>query len=93
MIIPGVQVDTFITAGIVAIVLGTLNTFIKPLILMLTLPITIVTLGLFTLVINTLLILLTDYLVAGFSVPSFLMALLFGIVLSFINSFLHTIVR
>ena len=92
-IVPGVSVDSFVTAGLVAIVFGTLNTFLKPVLILLTLPITIITLGLFTLVINLGILLLTDYLVAGFELQSFLYALLFGFVLSLVSSFLGLIAR
>jgi putative membrane protein len=64
----GVRVDGFTTALIVAIVLGLLNIFIKPIIVILTLPITFITLGLFLLVINAIIILLCDNIVGGFSV-------------------------
>ncbi len=86
-IIPGVFVSGWFTAFVVAIVLGILNMFLKPLLLVLTLPINILTLGLFTLLINTLLILLAGSIVPGFHAGSFLAALLFGIVLSLINMF------
>jgi putative membrane protein len=91
-IIPGVDVDTFLTAGIVAIVLGVLNTFIKPLLVILTLPINILTLGLFTLIINAFIIGLTSYLISGFMVGSILSAILFSIVLSFVSAFLNSFV-
>jgi putative membrane protein len=87
-ILPGVHVDSYISALIVAIVLGVINAFIKPILLLLTLPITLVTLGLFTLVINALLVLLTDYLVQGFSVDNFFWAIGFSIVVSMVSWFL-----
>lgn len=87
-ILPGVDVDSYITVIIVAIVLGVINTFIKPIILFLTLPITLVTLGLFTFVINALLVLGTSYLVQGFTVDNFLWALLFSLIVSLVSSFL-----
>ena len=87
-IIPGVTVDTYLTAFIVAIVLGVLNTFIKPILVILTLPVTILTLGIFYLLINALMVILTASLVNGFQVESVIAALLFGISVSVINSFL-----
>lgn len=87
-LLPGVHVSSFVTALIVAVVLGIINAFVKPLLLILTLPITIVTLGLFTLVINAFLILLTSYLVPGFVVDGFWWALIFSVVLSAVNWFL-----
>jgi putative membrane protein len=69
----------------VAVVLAVLNVFVKPVLVILTIPITIVTLGLFLLVINTLVILLADWLVPGFQVDGFWWALVFSILLSLIN--------
>lgn len=88
-LLPGVHVTSFVSALVAAVVLGIINAFIKPVLLILTLPITILTLGLFTLVINALVILLAASLVPGFSVDSFWWALIYSIVLSIINSFLH----
>lgn len=83
-IIPGVTIDP-ISALIAAVVLGALNLFIRPVLLILTLPITVITLGLFSLVINALLVLLAAYIVPGFSVASFWTAVLFAFVLAVIN--------
>lgn len=83
---PGVAVSSIITAIIVAAVLGLLNIFIKPILVLFTLPVTILTLGLFLLVINALLIILCDVLVDGFEVRGFLDALLFSLVLSLLQS-------
>ena len=69
-ILPGVGVDSYTTAIIVAIVLGLLNFIVKPIMVILTLPVTIVTLGLFLLIINALIILLADRFVSGFTVDS-----------------------
>lgn len=85
-ILPGAEVDGFITAIVVAGVLAILNVLLKPLLVILTIPITFVTLGLFLLVINTILILLVDWLVPGFTVEGFWWALVFSIVLSIVNS-------
>jgi len=90
-IIPGVHVENFLTALAVAVVLGILNTLIRPLLVILTLPITVLTFGLFTLVINTLLIYFTSILVPGFGVDTFITAFIFGIVLSITNWFLNTL--
>ena len=83
-IVPGVSV-TLTSALIAAVVLGALNLFIRPILLVLTLPITILTLGLFSLVINALLVMFASYLVPGFLVADFLTALLFAFVLAVIN--------
>ena len=87
-LLPGVSVSNIITALVLAIVLGVINTFIKPLVIALTLPLTIVTLGLFILVINTTLILLASSIVPGFVVNGFWWAFLFSIILSLVNSVL-----
>lgn len=88
-ILPGVILDGYGTALLVAIFLGILNAIIKPILLLLTLPLNILTLGLFTFVINALMIELVDYLVRGFAVGGFLNALLFSLVLSIISGILH----
>lgn len=88
-LLPGVHVSSFTSALVAAVVLGVINAFIKPILLILTLPINILTLGLFTLVINASVIILTSKLVPGFKVDGFWWALAFGIVLSLINSFLN----
>jgi putative membrane protein len=85
-VMPGVTIDSFITALIVAAVLGLLNIFIKPILVLFTLPVTILTLGLFLLIINALIIILCDSLVDGFHINGFLNALLFSLVLSFLQS-------
>lgn len=92
-LIPGVVLQGYLAAVVVAVVLGILNTLVKPILVILTLPINIVTLGLFTLVINALLVILASYFIDGFAVASFLTALWFGIVLSLINWFLGTLVK
>lgn len=83
-IVPGIIVTPKV-AFIAAVVLGALNLFIRPVLMILTLPINILTLGLFSLVVNALLVLLTAYLVPGFVVVGFWTALLFALALSIIN--------
>ncbi len=90
-VLKGVYVDGVMTAVVMAVVLGLLNTFIKPILIFLTLPITLVTLGLFLLVINALMIMLVDKLVPGFEVQSFWWALAYSIVISIVSSVLNTI--
>lgn len=92
-LLPGVAVSSFMTALLVALVLGILNALIRPLLFLLTLPITILTLGLFTFVLNAIMILLTAYFVPGFSVHGFLWALLFSIVMSVIAGLLNGLVN
>jgi|SRR3989344_5575196 len=87
-IVPGVHTD-FLSAGIASILLGVLNTFVKPILLILTLPITLLTLGLFALVLNTIIVLFVSVLIPGFEVDSFLSAFVFSILLSLVNSFLN----
>ena len=90
-IMKGVIVDEFTTALIVAIVLGLLNFFVKPILVLFTLPVTIFTLGLFLLVINAIMILLCDHFIDGFSVNSFWTAMLFSIILSLSQSLVYQI--
>ncbi len=86
----GVSVDGYTGAIIVAIVLSILNLLVKPVLVILTLPVTILTLGLFLLVINALIILLADKLIDGFGVSSFWTAVLFSILLSILQSILQS---
>lgn len=88
-LLPGVHVASFTTALVLAVVLGIINAVLKPILLILTLPITLITFGLFTFVINGLLILLASNIVPGFKVDGFWWAVLFAILLSVINSFLN----
>jgi len=91
-LLPGVRLSGFFAALVTALVLGLINTFIKPLLLLLTLPLNILTLGLLTFVINALLIMLTSSVVPGFVVTGFGWALLFSLILSLINYALGMIV-
>lgn len=91
-LLPGVSV-TLIGAFVLAIVLGIIHTFIKPVVTILTLPITILTLGIFSLIVNALFVLLASVIVPGFSVAGFWSALLFAILLSLVNAFFHFIER
>ncbi|GAA0531632.1 phage holin family protein [Chitinophaga japonensis] len=90
-LLPGVKIDSFITALLLALVLAVLNVLVKPILIILTLPATILTLGLFLLVINAVIILLAGKLVSGFRVDGFWWALLFSIVMTVINSIMHGI--
>jgi len=84
--LPGVDVSSFWTALVVAVILGFLNIFIKPILILITIPVTLLTLGLFLLVINALVILMADWIVDGFYVQNFWWALLFSLILSVMNS-------
>ena len=88
-LLEGIKFDTFWTAIIVAIVLAVLNAIIKPILILLTLPITLFTFGLFLFVINALIILLAEKLVDGFFVDGFWWALLFSLLLSLLTSLLY----
>lgn len=93
LMMPHVKVDDALTAVVLAAVLALLNTLVKPVLIFLTLPITIVTLGFFLLVINALMILLASRLVPGFSVDGFGWALLFSIILSIVTSIFNTLAK
>ncbi|MBF61255.1 MAG: hypothetical protein CMP05_04575 [Xanthomarina sp.] len=92
-LLPGVAVEGFTSAIVVAIVIGLLNVFVKPILVILTLPITVVTLGLFLLVINAGIILLADNFIDGFTVTGFWVALLFSLLLSFLQSILFSMLK
>ena len=90
LLLPGVRIQNYWLAVIVAVLLALLNTFLKPLLIILTIPATIFTLGLFLLVINAFIIMLADQLVDGFEVDGFWWALLFSIVLSTLTSIMQS---
>lgn len=90
-ILPGVHVANFTAALVVALVLGIINAFVKPVLLIITLPINILTLGLFTFILNAILILIVSQIVPGFIVDGFLWALIFGIILSIASTFVNTL--
>jgi putative membrane protein len=92
-LLPGVNVDDYGTAIWVAFIVGILFSILKPLLVILTLPVTIITLGLFLFVINAALILLANHWIDGFSVSGFWTALLFSILLSFFESVLHKLIE
>lgn len=89
-ILPGITVAGIVPALVLAVVLAIINTFIKPVLSILTLPLSIVTLGLFSLVLNTLLIMLAAAVVPGVTVAGFFSALLFGIVLALVSAVLKS---
>lgn len=92
-VLPHVSVDSYFTAIVVAIVLSLLNFLVKPLLVILTLPVTILTLGLFLLIINAIIILLADELINGFVVDGIWWALLFSLLLSFLQSLLYSLLK
>lgn len=90
-LLKGVHVDTITTALIVALFLAIFNAFLRPLLIILTIPITIFTFGLFLLAINAFIILIISYFVDGFTVDGFWWAFFFSIILSFTTSILEYI--
>jgi putative membrane protein len=89
--LPGIEIeDNYLTAVVVAIVISLLNMFIRPLLIFLTLPATIVTFGLFLLVINAVIVLFAGKLVDGFTVSGFWTALIFSLLLSLFRSYLFS---
>jgi len=92
-VLPGVGVDSMLTAIIVAVVLSLLNFLVKPILVIFTLPITILTLGLFLLVINAIIILLAANLIGGFQVTSFWWAIIFSLLLSFLQTILQSVLK
>ncbi|KGE86516.1 MAG: phage holin family protein [Phaeodactylibacter xiamenensis] len=86
-ILSGVGIDGYFDAVIVALLLGMVNFFVKPVLTLLTLPITILTLGLFLLVINGAMVLLVDWMLDGFYVDGWIWAIVFALVMSFFNLF------
>lgn len=91
-VIPGVSVDGLFAAIVVAVVLALVNAFIRPIVGFLTLPINMLTLGLFSFIITALMVMLTAAIVPGFEVDGFLAAIIFGVVLSLVNGVLFAVV-
>ena len=92
-ILPGVAVTSYAYAVWVAVVIGLLNGFVRPLLIILTLPATLITLGLFLFIINACIILIAANFLGGFTVESFWWALLFSLLLSFLQSVLHSFLK
>ena len=90
-VLPGVSVDGYGSAIIVAIVIALLRFIVKPILVVLTLPITVITLGLFLLVINAIIIMMADFFVPGFDVNTIWWALLFSLLLSILQSIFHSV--
>jgi putative membrane protein len=89
--LPGVHVTSIVAALWVAVVLGLLNIFLKPVLVFLTIPVTLFTLGLFLLVINAIIVLICDYFIPEFQVDGFITALFFSVLLSLSQSILNKI--
>jgi putative membrane protein len=91
-LLPGIAVRSVGAAVVAALVLGLINAIIRPILIILTFPLTIVTLGLFIFVLNALLVLLTSALVPGFQVRGFFWALLFSLIFSVVSFILHRLI-
>ncbi|MFA6445921.1 MAG: phage holin family protein [Candidatus Paceibacterota bacterium] len=92
-VIPGIDVGSFVLALGVAIVLGIVNVIIKPILVLISLPLEVITLGLFTLVINGVLLWLVAYLIPGFDVADFTAAFLGALIISVISAIGHRIIK
>ncbi|MGB6269429.1 MAG: phage holin family protein [Olleya sp.] len=92
-VLKDVHVDNYVTSIIVALVLSILNLIVKPILVILTFPITILTLGLFLFVINGLIILLADKFIDGFAVSSIWTAILFSVLLSVLQGLFQTFLK
>lgn len=92
-LLPGIYIDSFWTSLVVAIVLALLRFLVKPVLVLLTLPITVLTLGLFLLIVNAFIILLANYLVSGFAVEDIWYALIFSLLLSLFQSVLFGLIK
>lgn len=90
--LPGSHIDGFTDAILLVIVLAVLNAVLKPILKLLGFPITVLTLGLFLLVINAVIVMIADYLLPGFKLDNFLSALLFSVVLSIVTSVVDMVV-
>jgi len=88
-LLSGVHIENFFTAVLAGIILGVLNMFLKPILVILTLPINILTLWIFVFVINAVLVLLASAIIPGFYVDGIVWALLFSLVVSLVNSFFN----
>ncbi len=89
-VLKGIHIDTYWTALVFALVLAVANVILKPILVLLTIPLTIITLGLFLFVINALMVLLAAHFVNGISIDGFWWALLFGLLLSIVSSLLFS---
>lgn len=92
-LLPGFRIRDLKTAVIAAIVIGLVNTFIRPLVKIITLPLSILTLGLFSLIVNVLMLMLAAALTPGFQINGFLTAVIASILLSLISSFLNALIK
>ncbi len=92
-IVPGFYVDSFWTAVVVAIVLGIVNTFIRPILQIIALPISIATLGISAFLINVGLLMLVDAIVPGFAIANFWVAAMASVTMALVNWFLNKLIK
>lgn len=92
-IVPGIFLSDFVSALVAVVVIGFINAIIKPILLFLTLPITIVTLGLFTFILNAVLLSFASFLTSGFKVDGFATAFIASILLSIVSTILHFLTK
>lgn len=92
-ILPGFKVDSLSAAIVASVIIGLVNTFVKPIFVLITLPLTIVTLGLFTFILNVLMLMLVSSLAPGFHIDGFLTSALASILLSLVSSFLNALAK
>lgn len=90
-LVPGIGVENFQSAMLVTVIMALINIFVRPLIVLITLPINILTLGIFTLIINAFLFMLAGYLAPGFEVDGFISAFLGSVVLSFLGLIINMV--
>jgi len=93
MLLSGVHIADYKTAIVFALVFAILNAFIKPIIILFTLPITIITLGLFLFVVNAIIIIIADKFIDGITVDGFLWAIIFSLILSVVSSALQSLLK
>ena len=87
-ILPGIQLDSLITALILAVVMAVLNVTLKPLLILITIPLTVITFGLFLLIVNVLVLYAAEFLIDGFTIAGFWWALAFSLLVSLVSSIL-----
>lgn len=92
-LLAGISVENYLTAVIVALILAFLRAIVKPILVFLTLPITVITFGLFLLIINAFIVMIADYLIPGFAVASIWWALLFSLLLTVFETILFSVIK
>ena len=88
-VLSGIQIDSLVTALILAVVMAVLNVTLKPLLILITIPLTIVTFGLFLLVVNVLVLYAAEAMIGGFAIAGFWWAIAFSLLVTFVNGILY----